>query len=68
MRKSTENKSHITCYYCGQKGHVIDIYAHRKGTYVPSAGEKLVWMPKTFISKFANLNGLKKIWVPTKKK
>ena len=34
VRKSMGNKPHITCFYCGQKGHGIDICAHRKGTYV----------------------------------
>ena len=68
VRKSMGNKPHITCYYCGQKGHGIDTCAHRKGTYVPSAGEKLIWMPKSSIIKSANPNGPKTIWVPAKKK
>ena len=68
VRKFMGNKPHITCFYCGQKGHGIDTCAHRKGTYVPSIGEKLVWMPKASISKLTNTNGPKEIWVPTKKK
>ena len=55
------NKPHIICFYYGQKDHGIDTYAHRKGTYVPSAGEKLVWMPKASILKSTNLSRPKKI-------
>ena len=42
VRKLMENKPHITCFYCEQKDHGIDTCAQRKGTYVLSAGEKLV--------------------------
>ena len=68
MRKFMGNKPHITCFYCGQKGHGIDTCAHRKGTYTPNVIEKLVWIPKAFTSKSTNSNGHKKIWIPTKKK
>ena len=60
VRKFMENKPHITCYYCGQKGYSIDTCAHRKGTHFPSVGEKFVWMSKASISKSANLNNLRK--------
>ena len=68
VRKSMGNKPHITCFYCGQRGHGIDTCAHRRGTYVPSVGEKLVWMPKASYSKSTNLSGPKTVWVPVKQK
>ena len=68
VRKFMGNKPHITCFYYGQKGHEIDACAHRKGTYILSVGEKLVWMRKASTAKSTNSNGPKKIWVPTKKK
>ena len=47
VRKPMGNEPHITYYYCGQIGHGIDSCAHKKGTYVPSACDKLVWIVMT---------------------
>ena len=63
MRKFMGNKPHITCFYCGQKGHGVDTCTYRKGTYVPSVGEKLVWMPKSSSFESTNTSEPKRIWV-----
>ena len=56
-RKFVGNKPHITCFYYGQRGHDINTCAHRKGTDVPIIGDKVVWMPKAFTSKFVTPSG-----------
>ena len=68
MRKFIENKPYIICFYCRQKSYGIDTCVHRKGTYVPSVREKLVWMSKASSSKSTNISGPKRIWVLAHKK
>ena len=68
VRKFMGNKPHITCFYYGQKIHDINTCTHKKGTYVPSVREKLVWMPKAFSSKLTNTTGPNRNWELAQKK